>query len=257
MSVGRFLQALVLTLLFATYAAALSARACLDCRAPELRQTPDDPSRMERFFLQPAATTTTVAEAKEQPAASRPGVVSAERTVVSLKVPAPPMSLPARPSLIDTAYADAYTVLSQNNACSEFFGGPRLATVVLNALRLRLETGLVSSNVGIIMSGPIISATDAGTGLAYRLFKKAQVNLTGPFFRSTNSQAQTFFRSIGRYPANTRKARVLMLLHELGHLVPGANGRWLLPDDADDHAQVYANTETVMARCGEQLESLD
>jgi hypothetical protein len=256
MSVGRFLQALVLTLLFATHAAALGARACLSGRAPELRQTPDDPSRMERFFLK-AAATPPAPEAKEQPAVSRPGNSYAQPTVVSLKVPAPPLSLPPRPSLIDKAYADAYTILSENNACSNFFGGPRLATVVLNALRLRLETALVQSNVGIIMSGQIISATDAGTGLAYRLFKKAQVNLTGPFFRSANSQSQAFFRSIGRYPANTRKARVLMLLHELGHLVPGADGRWLLPDDADDHVQVHINTDTVMARCAEQLESLN
>jgi hypothetical protein len=226
MSVGRFLQALVLTLIFATYAAALGARACLNCRASELRQTPDDPARMERFFLK---ATPPAPEAKEQPEAPRPGGNSAEPARVSLMVPAPPLSLPARPSLIDKAYADAYTILSENNACSNFFGGSRLATVVLNALRPRLETALVPSNVGIIMSGSVISATDAGTGLAYRLFGKAQVNLTGPFFRSANNQSQTFFRSIGRYSANTRKARVLMLLHELGHLVPGANGGWLLP----------------------------
>jgi hypothetical protein len=257
MSVGRFLQALVLTLLFTTYAAASGARACLHGRAPELRQTPDDPSRMERFFLKPA-TTTTAPEAKERPAVKLRDASYAEPTVVSLRVPAPPLSLPARPTLVDKAYADAYTILSGNNSCSDFFGGPRLATVVLNALRLRLETALMqSSAVGIIMSGQIISATDAGTGLAYRLFKKAQVNLTGPFFRSANNQSQIFFRSIGRYPANTRKARVLMLLHELGHLVPGANGGWLLPDDAGDHVQVYVNTDTVMARCGEQLESLE
>ncbi len=255
MSVGRFLQALVLTLIFATYAAALGTRACLNCRASELKQTPDDPSRMDRFFLKSA--TPPAPEAKEQPAPSRPSDSYAEPVMVSLKVPAPPLSLPARPSPIDKAYADAYTILSENNACSNFFGGPRLATVVLNALRPRLETALVPSNVGIVMSGSVISATDAGTGLAYRLFKKAQVNLTGPFFRSANNQSQTFFRNIGRYPANTRKARVLMLLHELGHLVPGANGGWLLPDDADNHVQVYVNTDTVMARCGEQLESLD
>lgn len=256
MSVGRFLQALVLTLLFTTCAAASSARASLHGRAPELRQTPDDPSRMERFFLKPA-TTPPAPEVKERPAASRPSESYAEPTVVSLKVPAPPLSLPARPSLLDKAYMDAYTILSENNACSNFFGGPRLATVVLNALRPRLEMTVVENNVGIVMSGPVISSMDAGTGLPYRLFKKARVNLAGPFFRSANNQSQAFFRSIGRYPANTRKARVLMLLHELGHLVPGANGRWLLPDDADDRVQVYVNTDTVMSRCVEQLESLD
>jgi hypothetical protein len=255
MSVGRFLQALVLTLLFATYAAAFSARASLNGRAPELRQTPDDPSRMEIFFLQPA--TPPAPKANEQPEASRPGKSYARPTAVSLRVPAPPLSLPARLSLIDRAYADAYTILSENNTCSSFFGGPRFATVVLNALRPRLEMTVVANDVGIVMSGPIISSMDAGTGLPYRLFKRAQVNLTGPFFRSASRVSQTFFRRIGRYPANTRKARVLMLLHELGHLVPGANGRWLLPNDADDHVQVYVNTDTVMAQCTEQLEALD
>jgi hypothetical protein len=256
MSAGRFLQALVLTLLCATYTAALGVRVGLTGRAPELRQTPDGPSMMERFFLKPA-TPTTAPEANEQPAASRPSESYAEPIVVSLKVPAPPLSLPARPSLLDKAYVDAYTILSEDNTCSSFFGGPRFATVVLNALRPRLEMTVVASDVGIVMSGPIISSMDAGTGLHYRLFKKAQVNLAGPFFRSASHLSQTFFRRIGRYPANTRKARVLMLLHELGHLVPGANGRWLLPDDADDHVQVYVNTDTVMAQCSEQLEALD
>ena len=255
MSVGRFLQALVLTLLFATYAAALGARACTSGRASELTQTPDEPSKLERFFLKYAPPP--APEARRQPDAPRPGGSSAEPAAVSLRVPVPPLSLPARPSLIDKAYADAYAVLSRENTCSNFFGGPRLATVVLNALRPRLETALEASGVGILMTGSLITATDGGTGLPYRLFKKAQVNLAGPFFRSASSQSQTFFRSIGRYPANTRKARVLMLLHELGHLVPGPDGGWLLPDDAGDRVQVHANTETVMQRCGQQLDTLD
>lgn len=248
MSVGRFLPALVLTLLFATYA--VCARTCL-AQTVELSQTPDEPSNMDRFFLK----YTTLASSRAETA--QPGNNSAKPATISLKLPVPILNLPARPSLIDKAYLDAYTILSENNSCSNFFGGPRLATVVLNALRPRLETALVTNNVGIIMSGPLISATDAGTGLAYRLFKKAQVNLIGPFFRSTNNQSQTFFRSIGRYPANTRKARVLMLLHEMGHLVPSANGGWLLPDDADNHIQVSINTDLVMQRCGAQIEALD
>ncbi|HJU54947.1 MAG TPA: hypothetical protein VJ715_10255 [Pyrinomonadaceae bacterium] len=238
MSVSRFLPALVLTLLFATYAAC--ARPCL-AQTIELSRTSDEPFKSESF-IKPATT----------PAPSR-----AEPVAVSLSVPVPLLNLPARPSLLDKAYLDTYAILSEDNTCSRFFGGPRLATVVLNALRPRLETTVVANNVGIVMSGPIISGTDGGTGLAYRLFKKAQVNLTGPFFRSSNSQSQTFFRVIGRYPANTRKARVLMLLHELGHLVPGANGRWLLPDDADNHVQISANTDLVMQRCVAQIDSLE
>ena len=83
------------------------------------------------------------------------------------------------------------------------------------------------------------------------------MNLTGPFFRSTSNLNQAFFRSIGRYAANTRKARTLMLLHELGHLVSAGGGRWLLPDDGDDPVRVAANTDTVMGMCAAQIDSLE
>jgi len=176
---------------------------------------------------------------------------------VSLILPAPPLDLPARPSLIDKAYLDAYAILSENNSCSGFYGGPRLATVVLNALRPRMQTAVLWNNVGIVMHGPVTSGTDARTGLRYRLFEKTQVNLTGPFFRSTSNLNQAFFRSIGSYSANTRKARTLMLLHELGHLVSSGGGRWLLPDDGDDPVRVAANTDTVLGMCAAQIDSLE
>lgn len=234
MCAGRFSRAFVLTLLLATHGAALAQHAGLSRTAFSL-----ETARAEGNAAGPAA-----GGATPTPAAS-------------LRVPAPPLSLPARPSLIDKAYADAYAILSENNSCSSFYGGPRLATVVLNAVRPRLQTTVATSNVGIVMFGPIIWATDAGTGLSYRLFKKTEVNLAGPFFRSTSSLTQTFFRSIGRYPANTRKARVLMLLHELGHLTPGEAGGWLLPDDGNDSAQVAANTDKVLAQCGAQIDALE
>jgi hypothetical protein len=276
MSVGGFARALVLTLLFSTYAAALGEHAGLSprpspsslggpARTEMSSQAPEEPSRLEKFILKSVgarassrADATAAVAAKAQPESTLPDGSRAEPTpAASLNVPAPPLSLPARPSPVDKAYADAYAILSEDNPCSDFFGGPRLATVVLNAVRPRLETAVLTSNVGISMSGPVISATDAGTGLGYRLFKKAEVNLTGPFFRSTSNLTQTFFRSIGRYPANTRKARVLMLLHELGHLVPSEGGHWLLPDDGNDPAQVAVNTDTVMDRCGGQIDSLE
>lgn len=224
MSAGRFSRALVLTLLFATHAAAIDERV-----SPNRR--PGESARVEKFIPNPTAAAT--------------------------PAPAPPLSLPERPSLIDKAYLDAYSILSENNSCSGFFGGPRLATVVLNGLRLSLQTTVLRSNVAIVMHGQPISGTDARTGLRYRLFKKAQVNTSGPFFRSASGSNQTFFRSIGRYQANTRKARALMLLHEVGHLVPSGGGRWLLPDDGDDPGRVAANTDAVMDTCGPQLDSLE
>ncbi len=257
MSVGTFSRALALTLLLSTYAAALDERVSWSGASsfPSLHgSAPVEPYSVEKFILTSVATPTpTPAEVMEIEAkeAAEPAAT------VSLILPAPPLDLPARPSLIDKAYLDAYAILSENNSCSGFFGGPRLATVILNGLRPRLETAVLLYNVGIVMHGPVISGTDARTGLRYRLFKKVEVNLTGPFFRSASNLNQTFFRSIGRYAANTRKARALMLLHELGHLSPAGGGRWLLPDDGDDPVRVAANTDTVMSMCSSQLDSLE
>ena len=258
MSVGTFSRALFLTLLLTTYAAALDERVSWSgaSSSPSLRgPAPSEPYRVEKFILNSAAAATTPAETIEV-GDSAGGAEPA--AAVSLILPSPPLELPARPSLIDRAYADAYAILSENNSCSGFFGGPRLATVVLNGLRPRLKTTVLSSNVGIVMYGPIINGTDARTGLRYRLFKTAQVNLRGPFFHSASNLTQTFFRSIGGYAANTRKARVLMLLHELGHLAPaGGGGGWLLPDDGGDPVRVSANTDTVMGMCAAQIDSLE
>jgi hypothetical protein len=161
-----------------------------------------------------------------------------------------------RLTLIDKAYLDAHAILRENNSCSRFFGGPRISTIVLNSLYLRLETSLIENHVGISMNGTFTFVTDAETGVSYRLFKKALVNLTGPFYRSANYKSQSFFQRIGHYLANTREARVLMLLHELGHLLPGPDGRWLLPDDGNNHVQVAINTATIMSKCSEQIKSL-
>jgi hypothetical protein len=80
--------------------------------------------------------------------------------------------------------------------------------------------------------------------------------LRGPFYQSVNYRSQDFFNKIGHYPANTREARVAMLLHELGHLLRGADGRWLLQDDAGDRLQIAANTATIMRQCSEQIKML-
>ena len=248
MSAGRFSRALVLTLLFSTYAAAGS---------PSLRgpAPTEESGRAQAKFILNSVATATPAPAEVLEAEAK---AAAEPTAsASLVAPAPPLDLPERPSLLDKAYLDAYAIVSENNSCSGFFGGPRMATVALNALRPRLQTAVLLNNVGIAMHGQIINGTDAKTGLRYRLFQKSQVNLSGPFFRSASNLTQGFYRSIGRYPANTRRARALMLLHELGHLVPSGGGRWLLPDDGNDPVRVAANTDTVMDTCGEQIDSLE
>jgi hypothetical protein len=191
--------------------------------------------------------------------ATQPNGNSASSRTVNLNIPTPALfdSSTRQLTLIDKTYLDAYTILRESNSCSQFFGGPRIATSILNFLHPRLkETSLGEDHVGIRMYGSITLGTDFQTGVSYRLFQQALVNLRGPFYQSINSRSQDFFKKIGHYPANTREARVAMLLHELGHLLRGADGRWLLADDGDDHAQIAANTAKIMSTCNEQIKSL-
>ena len=82
------------------------------------------------------------------------------------------------------------------------------------------------------MSGQYTNYHDQLTGVSYRLFDVATINSSGPFFdRSSTSSLSKV--SIGRFSAHTREARALILLHELGHLVEGSDGKWLLPNDGN------------------------
>jgi hypothetical protein len=47
-----------------------------------------------------------------------------------------------------------------------------------------------------------------------------------------------------------------MFLHELGHVVQGASGDWLLPDDGFDDSTSRENTKKVENVCGEQIKNL-
>jgi hypothetical protein len=275
MSIGGFRQSfnIALVSLFLTYATAHNAQVELGvsmyaphypATAEKLRRTTIDPVRLEKFILktvEPFAPSQADAvdskvEVKTEPAQSGDGASVSDN--VALSLPAQPLlsDYSTQLSLIDKAYLDAYVILKENNSCSRFFGGPRIATSALNSLRPRLKTSLIDEHVGISMFGPTTLVTDFQTGISYRLFQNALVNLRGPFFRSARQQSQKFFNKIGYYPANTREARVTMLLHELGHLLTGKDGRWLLPDDGNNHVQIAANTATIMDRCEEQIKSL-
>src|SRR5687767_3962978 len=152
------------------------------------------------------------------------------------------------------AYADAFRVLSAENQCSSFFGGPRVAVTVLNELsrRLRRRT-LGAGDVGLLMSGDYTSYRDQRSGAAYRLFDEALVNSNGPFTAAPALYGARL--QVGRFPAASREGRVLMLLHELGHLIRGQDG-YLLPGDGGDAALSDRNTRTVESRCLGQLLAL-
>lgn len=170
--------------------------------------------------------------------------------------PAPQLLPPA--GLADAeSYADTFRVLSEESSCSRFYGGPRLALTVLNSLVLQLRRrSLGPGPVGIRMSGEYTIYRDGAADGTYRLFEEALINANGPFLmRVALPRAPRM--QVGRFPAETRQAKALLLLHELGHLVlkPGGNG-WLLPDDGGDARQSERNTQTVESQCIKQLLAL-
>ena len=276
MNVSKFRQAFILLLIipFITCAAAAHERLRTSRRADAHRapanmqdsnEQPGEPVSFDKFILKtvdphtPSDARMLNSKAEDEREASQPDDNSSVSRRVNLNIPAPPLfnSSSRRLTLIDKTYLDAYAILQETNSCSQFFGGSRIATSILNFLHPRLkESSLRETHVAISMFGSITFGTDFQTGIHYRLFQQALVNLRGPFYQSINSRSQDFFRKIGHYPANTREARVSMLLHELGHLLHGADGRWLLPDDGGNQAQIAANTAAIMDKCSEQIKSL-
>lgn len=154
---------------------------------------------------------------------------------------------PLRFSVVGTAYLDALSILEEKGTCSEFFGGSEGATLVLNELITKLqESPIKEKNVGIRMSGEVVTVTNMRLNLKYRMFEKAIVNTTGPFFRIGNGRER-----MGSFRSATREARALMLLHELAHLMTTPNGDWLIPEDGKGTppALNLRNTETFEAAC--------
>ena len=49
---------------------------------------------------------------------------------------------------------------------------------------------------------------------------------------------------------------MLMLLHELAHLIAGPDGRWLIPDDGNNQELSRKNTLLVEARCRDQIKEI-
>jgi hypothetical protein len=168
-----------------------------------------------------------------------------------------PLLLPSAGLADAASYADAFRVLSEDNSCSRFYGGPRLALTVLNSLALQLKRrSLGPGPVGIRMSGDYTIYRDGSAGGTYRLFEEAVINTSGPFLmRVVMPRAPRM--QVGRFAAETRQAKALLLLHEMGHLVlaPAGNA-WLLPDDGGDARLSERNTQTIESQCLKQLLAL-
>ena len=155
---------------------------------------------------------------------------------------------------LDEAYLDVFSILKEDSACSAFYGGPS-AILVLNRLKQQLKPVHLEldSTLGLRMSGKTITITSFPYRLTFRLFAKAQLNLAGPFYRSSAFYSG---RSIGGFLPNTREARVTILLHELGHLIHKSEQQLLLPDDGGNTDLSQENTQRVVATCGKQISRL-
>jgi hypothetical protein len=154
------------------------------------------------------------------------------------------------------AYSDVFRILSDENSCSDFYGGPRKATTVLNNFVPLVESHRLLKELSFLMTGRPRIIHNPVTGLSYRLFDRATVNSDGSFYHRRLDALRRFPADVGSFPPGTRQARALILLHELGHLIEGADGAWLLPDDGHDGAQSGRNTLLVQRACRMQLDAL-
>ena len=170
-----------------------------------------------------------------------------------------PKSLPLpetkRLTDLQKAYLDSYSILSQSNSCSEFFGGPS-SIAALNDFVEQLRPTHLDKQVGIRMTGVTTIVTKQSTGFSYRLFQKAEINLNGPFYLGNSLPGRQITQNVGGYSPSTREARVTLLLHELGHLIRNKNGDWVLPNDGYDFSASAENTDRVITACGKQIREL-
>jgi len=188
---------------------------------------------------------------------SLPSASAEERASVPL-IPPVPKALSSRDprkfNLIDRAYLDAFTILNEDNTCSRLFGG-RNAIAALNEMVLRLKPRYFDHDIAIRMSGETTTVQSHATGFTFRLFERMELNVASSFFR-TPSPSERRFSITSRYPPNSRETRVVVFLHELGHLVRGVDRKWVMADDGDDPSQSLNNTERVISACREQIASL-
>jgi hypothetical protein len=154
------------------------------------------------------------------------------------------------------AYFDVFSILSDENPCSSFYGGARAATMVFNNFAGLVKRGQLLREVSFHMTGRPRLILDAPTRTSYRLFDSSVVNLDGAFYQHRPDLLRKFPADVGTFRPGTRRARALILLHELGHLIQGEDGTWLLPDDGNDDRRSRANTMRVQSVCRAQLEKL-
>ena len=154
------------------------------------------------------------------------------------------------------AYSDVFKILSNENSCSNFYGGPRAAITVFNDFAAHVRPQLLLREISFQMEGKPRFIRDHSTGVLYRLFDKTIVNRDGAFYQRRVDLMDKFPSDVGSFFPGSRGARALILLHELAHLIQGENGMWLIPDDGHDGRQSKANTLRIEEVCRAQLNAL-
>lgn len=167
-----------------------------------------------------------------------------------------PLVLVKKDWSLKQAYTDVFKILSHQNPCSSFYGGPRAATTVLNDFVVLVEAEPMLREVTFQMVGTPRLLRDPATGASYRLFDKTLVNTNGSFYQRRVELMREYPSDIGSFTPGSRQARALILLHELGHLIQDEDGDWLIPDDGHNGRQSKANTLRVQQACHVQLETL-
>lgn len=198
-------------------------------------------------------------ETVRAPTPEAPERQSATATPAAVPEPMPiptPLRLTAKSRRFEESYLDAYRILKEVNTCSRFFGGAAKATEVLNGLAEQFkQKHFDNSNLAVRMSGSYSRVRNQQTGAAYRLFDEVMVNTNGPLYLPP-ALASTHRQSVGSFRTDTRAARALILLHEIGHLLIGNDGHWLLPNDGNNSELSVQNTRKVESHCFKQLTSL-
>jgi|GEM_PF-1235958 len=160
-------------------------------------------------------------------------------------------------SEIEIALDDVTTILSKRNRCTDLYGESKDVLMVLNFFANRIERRtLEDSGVGIRMFSNYSSIISSNTGFTYRMFENVIINNKGPFLKVHNSAKFPKISRVGSFFSGTRKARALMLLHELAHLIKDSSGNWLIPDDGADFKLSTQNTTFIERTCIKEIESL-
>lgn len=176
----------------------------------------------------------------------------------SMSVPLPPVPSPLieEDRVLGEAYYNTLGILSGDNACSDFFGGAERSIAVFNTFMSRVKKDYLARSIGMRMSGSITTGVNLLTKTKFRLFDKVTINANGPFYRKKISPTDASVPRLGGFEPNTKEVRVLILLHELGHLMKGDDGSWLLPDDGKAEDLSRNNSHKIEDVCGEQIKDL-